>query len=267
MKRQLKALKKPLFLLSPFILACTFTESHAAFRLPDFDTLWNPVIALEVGAAHAIQPGSAHFFPASPPLNFQFFNYGANHATRNRGLIGLFIGIDYSHLYSYDNDYRFQLGLEMNQLSIYSVDGQLTQGVDSASTSTFNYHYHIRARQYLIEGKFLTRIKRYFYPYVLAGFGLSYTYADHFETNVPPLLTFTRHFNSKSLDSFSYALGFGVDIEVKKPFSLGIGYRFADYGPVQLGSSTIDTIPVQGTMKQNHFQVHELIMQLSYVRF
>ncbi|MEO7049215.1 MAG: outer membrane beta-barrel protein [Ferruginibacter sp.] len=158
-----------------------------------------------------------------------------------------------------------QTGLGYDQASNFEAKGSLAQGADAQSEDQYSYHYSVLARQVLVEGKLLYRFRERYFPYFLLGLGTAFNKASSYGTNVPPFSTFTRQYQNNTQTSFSYAIGLGVDVDVINHLRLGIGYRFADFGQVQLGKSTIDTTSVGGTLTQTHLYANEILAQLTFV--
>ncbi len=195
------------------------------------------------------------------PTIYQFYNYSPNQATQTSALWSGFLGIEWD----LQPDWMLQTGLDYNQTSPFSARGTLTQGVDSGSANSYTYHYGTLLRQVLVEGKLLSTLQTRYHPYLSAGLGTAINKAYNYYTNVPPFLTFTKMYRNDTTTSFTYAIGIGVDVDITSYLRIGIGYRFADFGKVELSNPIIDTTNVSGPLSQSHFYVNELLSQLTFV--
>ena len=103
------------------------------------------------------------------------------------------------------------------------------------------------------------------YPYVLLGLGGSFNTASNYATNVPPFLTFTRLYANNTSNAFAFRVGLGFDVNITPHTRVGLAYRFADLGSVQLGAATIDNIKAAGTLSQSNLYANEVLAQFTYV--
>jgi opacity protein-like surface antigen len=222
----------------------------------------HPVIAVGTGGYLTTNSGYSQDFPIQDPITDSFYNYSVNRSTQAAAFISFFLGDEWLIA---DRYWAMQAGLEFSETSALHVDGNLTQGAEVVSENNYTYNYDVRIRQLLIDAKILFTCHQIFHPYIFAGLGPSFNEASDYTTTVPPDLTFTQEYKSRSTTSFSWALGFGVDVDIHDKVRLGLGYRFTNLGQVSLGSASIDGIPVPGTLTQNHLYANELIAQLSLV--
>lgn len=223
-----------------------------------FADAWHGVVSLGGGGAF-FSPIGSKTFPIIDPITDQFFIYESN-SSYSRGFFDFFAGVEWA----FCPPGLMQLGLAYDHIANFHVTGTLTQGADLFSLDNFNYQYHALSRQLLAEGKLLYNYRK-LYPYVLVGLGASFNHAKNFETNVPPTLTFTRQYADRHTTSFSYDLGLGIDFDLTTCLRLGVGYRFAYLGRMSLGSATIDTTPVWGTLSQKHTHSNEILAQITLV--
>lgn len=252
-----KQIRILLFVLFIFVL-----PTHAfSLSFEEGEKSWRPVIALGVGTASSSNVGQSQYFPAQIPTSYQFFDYSANHATQTSALMDGFVGVEWN----FQPDWAVQAGLDYNQISPFSAKGTLLQGVDSESADSYTYHYGILARQLLVEGKLLYTVKNHYHPYMLMGLGAAFNKAYNYYTSVPPFLTFTPTYNNHTTTSYSYTVGVGMDIDVTPNLRLGMGYRFADLGKVQLGSATINGSALSGTLSQSRLYANELLAQATFI--
>ena len=218
---------------------------------------------LSLGAGNSISNswGSSQNFNANPPDNYTSYNYSASNTNQSSALFNGFVGIEWEIA----PRWLLQTGIDYKQVSPFYPKGTVTQGVDQPSSDQYNYQYNLSIKQLLLEGKLLYSIKEKFHPYFLLGLGGSWNSASNFGTNVPLFLTFTRQYQNNTAESFSYNLGIGFDVDLTKHLRLGAGYRFTDYGKVQLGNASINSISTPGSLSQNHFYANELLTQLTII--
>ncbi|CEK10339.1 outer membrane protein [Legionella hackeliae] len=193
--------------------------------------------------------------------DFTEYRYQAGNSYSDKILGGVFIGEEVSLC----PKWLLQLGLGLYIPGDFSSKGNLTEGIDEISSDTFSYNYKIRSRQLLVEGKLLSTMNKSFHPYVLLGLGAAFSEAYDYNPAVPPFLTFTPQFTDHQNVSFSYSVGAGLDVDLRKNWRLGLGYRFADLGRADLGYGVIDVIPFANTLKQSHLYAHQVMLQLTYL--
>lgn len=248
-----------LFLISSYLLPSYAIALSSWWKNKTF----HPIIAIAGGISNSSDIGQSKNFPIQNPATDEFYNYSANSATQTSGLVDGFVGAELN----IQPDWTLQTGIDYNQAAPFSAKGNLVQGADSASADLYSYHYGVLTRQLLIEGKLLYAIKERYHPYLMIGLGAAFNKSYHYYTNASPFLTFTRLYSDYSTTSFSYAAGIGLDMDVNPHLRLGIGYRFADLGNIQLGSAVIDTVHVAGTLSQSHLYTNEVLAQLTYIVF
>lgn len=222
---------------------------------------WHPIIALGAGTASSTNVGQSQYFPVQIPTSYQFFDYSANHATQTSALMDGFVGVEWN----LQPNWALQAGLDYNQISPFSAKGTLLQGVDIESANSYAYYYGILAKQLLVEGKLLYAIKKHYHPYVLMGLGAAFNKAYNYYTNVPSFLTFTPTYNDHTTTSYSYAVGVGMDVDITPNLRLGIGYRFADLGKVQLGGASINGVALSDTLSQSRLYANEVLAQVTFI--
>ncbi len=234
-----------------------------AFSLPAWytQTPWHPIFSLGAGASISSNVGESKNFPIQNPMTDEFYNYSANHSSQTSPFIDLYLAAEWN----LDPYWMFQGGVAYNQTSPFAAKGTFLQGADIESSDSYTYQYGILSRRLLLDGKLLYLIKEHFHAYVLVGFGAAFNDAYSYSTDVPPFLTFTRTYSNHSTTAFSYEMGGGVDADITDQLRLGIGYRFADLGKAQLGSATIDSTSVSGTLSQSHLYTNELLAQMTWL--
>lgn len=250
----------PLTALQPSILyADNAVFSNGPYPFLCDMHIWRPIIALGAGYISAGQVGASAIFPIIDPVTDSFYVYTPNTGRSSEGIFDGFLGIEIAFGNSGGG---IQLGIGYAQTVPFTVKGTLVQGTASTE-GTFSYQYNFSAKQVLIEGKLFAGFDSIYHPYIFGGIGRSFNRAYQFTTTVPPFLSFTRIFNNNTVNSYSYAVGVGIDFALDEVFSIGIGYRYASFGGVSLGSAVIDTTPVPGKLAQNDFSANELLLQLT----
>jgi opacity protein-like surface antigen len=214
-----------------------------------------PVISLGGGAVVESLGSNRYFYPYSAAQNFFYF-YQAKGNTKYNGLFEVFIG---NH-WLLDRSWSVDGGLEYVQYSDFNLTGRVTQGASQFVTNKYQYGYKILPRQFLLEGKFLYHFSENLFPYLLLGAGVAYNNAHAFTTTAPV----TRIYKNHNEGSFSYSVGFGVDVGVANNLRLGIGYRFVDLGTASLGSASINGVSAPGTISLSSNYVNELLAQITY---
>ncbi|MES2217102.1 MAG: porin family protein [Pseudomonadota bacterium] len=221
---------------------------------------WRPFFTVTGGAAMNSDAGDSKNFPAQNDI-FSYFNYTANHRTQTRFIGGGFLGAEIS-LYPL---WSLQSGISYYQPSAFHANGTLIQGTDIDSQNQYQYEYLIQSYQLLFENKLLYHWQRYF-PYITAGLGAAWNNVGSFQADIqPPFTTFSNQFQSHNNTSFSYLLGFGVDVAVTDNLRLGIGYRFTDFGAANTGTAVLAQTNTNYTLNQSHLYSNEILGQLTVV--
>lgn len=240
------------------VVASTLVYSHSLYAF-SFGKNWHPIGALSLGVS-TVSLGESQNFPIRNPETDEFYRYAANSSNQSSWLGDVFLGLE-KHCYPW----YWQVGIGYSQASSFTGTGStFVQGADQLSANTYRYQYSVISRQFLLETKLLYSIKESYHPFIFLGVGASFNDAYNFKTNVPPFLTFTRHYGKNIDTSFSYALGLGIDVDVNRCVRAGLSYRFVDLGRVKFGDATIDNQPVVGTISQSNFYANEVLATLTY---
>jgi opacity protein-like surface antigen len=255
-----KYISTALIIFSAFITTNTFAS---AFEAPSWwaTKSWHPFGAIGGGADYTSNLGYSQNFPINNPTTDEFYNYTAHQQGQTVAFFDFLLGAEW-HPYQ---DWFFELGADYNQTTSLTANGTFVQGADVQSENNYNYSFNAISRQILAEGKLLYTIADTYHPYLTLGLGAAFNNAYSYTTNVPPNLTFTRQYADHTSKNFSYAVGFGLDMDITPDFRFGIGYRFADVGQVQLGNASIDTTSVNGTLSQMHLYNNQVLAQITYV--
>lgn len=245
----------------------TALASTALSAQPDFSNFKlnaYPVFAIGGGVAYATQGiGQSQFFPIHNPNTDQFYNYAANSSEQTQYLFNAYLGNEWM----LPRNFAAQLGVDFTQNTHFNGGGVLTQGADVHSQSQANYSFDIVTRQLLLEGRLYYHYSL-MHPYVLLGAGWAFNSATNYSTTFPFNLTFTRDYNSHYTSAFSYSVGVGVEFQLATSVRLGVGYRYANLGTSSLGKSSVNSIPVGGTLSSKpHIYANELMAQLTFYPF
>lgn len=257
-RQQYKTIYISVFLIT---MSLIFSMTSYAFSLEGVNTTWHPIISIGVGASISSQVGESKTFPIQDPVTDAFYDYANYKVTQSSSLLDGFLGAE-CHV---SPQWALQIGADYNQAASFTARGTLTQGADIQSEDTYHYRYRIMTKQLLLEGKLLYTTHKKYHPYLLLGVGAAFNRAYNYDTNVPPFIAFTRLYQNKSTSSFSYAIGVGIDVDITSHMRVGAGYRFVDLGKVKLGSATIDTTPVNGTLTQDHLYTNEVLAQITFI--
>jgi opacity protein-like surface antigen len=220
-----------------------------------------PVVTLSVGGAFSDTVGNNASFPIVDPTTDSFYIYQANRMNQTRAIFGGFLGVEFLLC----QEWSMQFGFGYYQPESLNVSGNVTQGADLPSADIFTYHYSISPHQMLAEAKFLYNMRR-FHPYAMLGLGASLNDSQSYAVNItPPFITFSNQFANHTEAAFSYALGFGVDMDIDRYVRLGVGYRFRDFGESKTGHGVIDTTVTSNRLKEDNLHTNEVLAQLTWV--
>lgn len=249
-------MKRQLYFLSILILL-----SGAPLQADYADTThWHPTFGVDGGIAVVTNAGSSQTFDIDA-ISEQFYIYTNNDHIKVPALYGGFVGIEWQG----DSNWMFDLLIDYNQSSLFSVDGSLTQGIDTSSENTYDYSYSMRFRQLLGQVKVGYVGWQQISPYLLFGLGAGFNSAQDFSTTAPATLVATRAYADNLTISPACMLGFGFDIPIVDFVRLGVGYRFTDLGKMSLGQATVNDVVVSGTLKQSALFANEFVVQLTFV--
>lgn len=225
-------------------------------------TTWRPLVALGAGFASPSNLGKSQYVPIQNPITDEFYHYFSNHSSSTSPLWNIFLGTEWN----LNSGWLAQTGLEFNATSSpFSINGTLVQGADVQSADYYNWHYQVLTQQILIDGKLLYTFKKHYHPYFMGGLGAAFNNAYNYQTSVPFNLTFTRMYLNNTNASFSYLLGLGIDFDLTSQVRVGVAYRYAQSGKIQLGNAFIDTTRVPGTLSQSNTYTNQLLGQLAWV--
>jgi opacity protein-like surface antigen len=242
------------------LLLCSLAHADGVLTEP-MTMHWKPLVGIGGGVASTGNLGASQTFPIQNPVADEYYLYSPSHQTQTQGLFEVFLGAEHA----LPKNWRMQAGLAYNQSGTYNAQGTFIQGADAGSADQYAYNYHVVGRELLAQAKFMHPYRDKFYPYFLLGLGGSLNKSSAYSTNAPPFLTFTREYLSNTAHSFAYKLGLGVDMDLTQHARIGLAYRFSGLGSVALGSASIDSIAVSGTLSQSNLYANEVLVQLTYL--
>lgn len=268
---QLKALKKMhkrsnskryilsmSYMFSLFFFIQGFAENVIPQKQSSYH--WRPVAILTSGVMFNPSGNQANFFPANASI-FSYYNYFGNQNNQTVALYGGSLGIEWpitSQLF-------LQTDISYGYPESFNLTGTVTQGVDTESESQYRYQYKIQNQQLLFEAKLFYNLENY-NPYLTVGMGNAWNKAYDYNVSIqPPFTTFSNQFSDQSYASFTYDLGFGVDVSVLEYARIGIGYRFINLGQAITGPGVIDTVATSYRLSQPHLYANQLLAQLTIV--
>ena len=230
------------------ILSCC-----AAFPLMSF-AAYRPVVSLAVGGDTANTHLNQNITILAPYQN-TYNSGGAN----IQPLAGAFVGVETSF-----ETFLAQFGVGYYQNKAFKVTGSVYQFTNPAMNN-LSYQYNIESRRILLQGKLIAAGAQRFHSYLSFGAGRALNQAyQYIETPVSSNnLPMTQGFNNRSYHSFTYQVGFGIEMNLSNSLRCGAGYRY-----VNLGAAGLGTTPLQDgteTIKYNHLHLNELLFELSYL--
>jgi opacity protein-like surface antigen len=190
-----------------------------------------------------------------------FQNYYYQHTNDTETVGSVFLGAELPFL----NKWAWQLGAAYYQnITPFNPTGVVYQFADF-DYGNLTYNYSLKSQRYLIQTKLLYAINDIIHPYITGGAGeavnKSYSYYELpvSSADVPMQETFAN----KTVHSFTYSLGLGLELAVNEHLRFGVGYNY-----VNLGRAGLGVAPSQDstdTLKLNNLNTNEFMMTLSLV--
>jgi opacity protein-like surface antigen len=222
-----------------------------------------PFLSFQGGGLLPFNLSPAQNFTAIPGNGFSY-DYEAP-AAQMVGFWGIGLGVEWS----LRSEWALQLGLDYLQSSL-TPKGTLVQSLNDFPNN-YTYQYSVLTRQLLFTGKLLYTFAEHYHPYVSLGLGIASNKAFDYSSNVSSIET-TRSYADNTVNSFSYAVGLGAEIDMTSYFRVGAGYRFTDLGRVALGQAMEASqsgfgLPVAGSLSQSHLYANEFFIQGTFIFF
>lgn len=179
----------------------------------------------------------SEFFFVSTPVNTDWTrDIGAS------GYGGVFIGYQWNSNIAFQFDYSYRGNYNWGVLAVESVLAlpDLYDRYQANQIKIQTFLFDLVLKPSTNWGGFV--------PYVKGGIGASYNQMSQIHNIDIPVgdhaLSFDSFIQGKSVTSFSWDAGLGVDYYFNNRLSIGLGYRFVDAG--QLASSNIYTDTLSG---------------------
>jgi opacity protein-like surface antigen len=229
---------------------------NPAFVVPPLQT----ILSFAVGPS-LVKPGTPQSLQL-PDSSISYFH--PRHPVQVQTLYNLFLGVVYQFL----PKWALQAGISYTQPSTFTIEGIEVQNTASRN---YDYNYNVAARQLLVEGHIVYDYDIY-HPYFSFGMGPSFNSAYLYQSFPPPGTSNNPSFVNDNNMAFSFATGFGVDVDVMKNVRLGLGYKFSDFGKADLGkgtqfTGTINQAYLSRTIEQNNLYANSLLAQITIVPF
>lgn len=157
---------------------------------------------------------------------------------------------------------RTQLGLTVAMSNAIKLNGNIW---DDALSQFNNYHYSYDIKHFHIgiKNKLSKRLNQGLNSYISAGLALAYNNAKNFQ-NTPTISEAVTqpNFQSNTTKSLSYSFGAGLTKEVRKHWSIGVGYEFSDWGRAQLLKASGQSLA--SGLSISHLYANSLQISLDY---
>lgn len=210
--------------------------------------------------------GGYDFISSARPQTLEllppFVNYyTVDNADGSFGMGGLFGGIEYWK----NPQWGIQLGAAVYSSSNTSINGTIWQ-FGLPEFANLNYSYQLETTRLLVESKLLTTLdmNKKLHPYLSGGLGLALNKLSNYqETPLIPEVLPMLPFADRQQTSFTWGLGFGLDMDINSYLRLGLGYQYFNLGKFSLGSSP--EAATQQSLSINSLNGNELRAQLSFV--
>ena len=233
-------------LLVGFLVAALPIVSSASIR---------PIVTLSLGADSADVHMTKTITMIAPFQN----SYIGSKDHDGEVVGGIFLGGEMGFL----ENWAVQLGLSYFQSTLHPT-GHVLQFADPAYDN-FIYRYKIQSHRFLVESKLSHAFREIWHPYATVGLGNvtnrthSYEETPIDSTDVP----MTEAFGDHTTNSFTYAAGLGVDVDIEQHLRFGLGYRFVDLGKASLGVTPLQDSMT--TISHSHLHTNEFLAQLTFV--
>ncbi len=192
------------------------------------------------------------------------YSYDASNSGSTVGEYGISVGDELR----FPHDIAWQIGLGYMTQNSTNVVGDLNQTI-APTTTTYKYRYTVFTQQWLLDNKIFFTTRKYFHPYAYVGLGESINKTSSVDTSVSPTDTTTLSFPEHTVNSFTYSLGLGVDVDLTQNIRLGAGYRFSHLGETSTAGASIisygNVTPVAGELKQSSLTTKALLAQLTVI--
>jgi len=186
--------------------------------------------------------------------------FDTEQSTNERFLLGGFLGVEFPFLIK---RLHWQTGAAYYQTNNFKTKG-IIYDWSLPDEGNREYHYQIKNQRVMFENKFLYRLTKYFYGYILGGVGAAFNKSQgYYEVALNQNTTPGGVFEPHTETSVSYSVGIGAEAILTDYLRAGVGYQFSDLGKTKFGDystgNTNETISTAATPTQ------ELILQMSFI--
>jgi len=196
--------------------------------------------------------------------SFDVNRYIANKDSAVSSLVGLDIGYRWNLASRYLH--WVTLGLETSYMRVISQKGLVVPSLlTDPNPSTLDYTYAVSSIPLFAVSQIGWQIGKRIEPYVIGGIGVSWNKASNYhEDPLSAQATTNSIFRSKTLSSFAYTVGAGVAFQVSSSSSIGLEYRYTNYGKASLGTNGLKGFPTSGSQKLSLGNIHSNALLLRF---
>ncbi len=177
------------------------------------------------------------------------------------GEVGLNLGVERT-LADYG---KLRLGIDFYANNNISPEGEVWL-FNLPAFNNLTYSYDIHHKSFMLSGQlfFVSLFKSKLIPYVTTSLGLAKNNSNNYNeiatvTGAVPMLPFAN----RSLTSFSWRLGIGIEKQLFSHAYCNVSYVYADLGKAALGSTLAAT--TNESLNIPHLYTHQLRLQLVYL--
>jgi opacity protein-like surface antigen len=245
---------------------CSSTLFAAMPSVPSFATYTHSIIAFQGGFSCLGASEDSQSFLGSGGNTFTYNPHPINCQTP---IIGAFFGNEYRLNRENKRPLFLQVGFDYTHFSDTNMTGSHSVGITPAFTQ-YNYQSSVKTEQLLADFKLLTIMANTYYPYAEAAIGVAINKSEnyHYSTDQGGALNLTPDFNNLKTSKLSFAVGLGLEKDVKSHIKASLGYRFSYLGNASLGAGAISTgandVPVAFTLDTKHLYANQLLARVSY---
>lgn len=132
--------------------------------------------------------------------------------------------------------YRWQTGFGYYRTTSLDTEGIIEYFGDPSDVDV-GYRYNINNTRYMFENKLLMSLNELFSLYLLGSLGIANNETGDAETYQldPASVEMLYGFETDEVNSFTYSVGLGLEMEVIEHVRVGLGYQFSDLGEAKTG--------------------------------
>lgn len=215
---------------------------------------WSSIITISGGPAWSDPGRDQYLYPYPPPMvNYYIADSESDLLGTGEIFFGLqrFIGV---------SNIIGQLGIGVAGAGDAYLSGVVNvNGIPNVSS----YQYRVSHFRTELKGKLIANGFQPVQPYLSGSLGVAWNYShDYISTSIDPVLFPAYWLSNRSVVSFSYTLGLGLQTMLTPHWQVGVGAEFADWGGSNLGG---DENRLHQGLSMTHLYTTELLFSLSYV--